>query len=110
MSNDADEDTRALIRQLAEQPERVQVDAHATGNMLARRLSLDDVLDAICAYIDDGGRIKATVIKTHPKALVGQPAYEAKPDIEGRRFYVRLALRKPAQGDELLVLSVHLDV
>ena len=110
MASDADSQTRALIRSLASQPERVETDRHATGNMLAWQLSLEDVCDAICEWIDSGERVKPTVVKTHPKALVGMAAYDLSPvQISSHRYYIRLTIYRPDQSqDTLLIVSVHL--
>ena len=108
---DADTATRALILKLASDPAAVLADAHATSNMLAWNLTLDDVREAICDCIRNGERVKLTTVKTHPKALAGQPAYEVKQAIDGRRFYIRMAILQPGPGQEaLLVVSVHPDV
>ena len=107
---DADTATRDLILKLASDPATVQADVHATGNMLAWGLTLDDVREAICQCIRNGGSVKQTMVKTHPKALVGQPAYEVKEVIKGQRFYIRMAIFHPDPSKEaLLVLSVHPD-
>ena len=108
---DADTATRNLILRLASDPASVLADAHATVNMLAWYLTLDDVREAICQCIRNGDRVKATTVKTHPKALVGQPAYEVTQEVGGRRFYIRMAIFQPDPNKEaLLVVSVHLDV
>lgn len=109
MASDADLATKALIRDLALRPERVRIDAHATGNMMAWRLTVEDVCDAICDWIDQGERVKPTVVKTHPKALVGMPAHDLSPvPILSGRFYIRLTIYKPDQlQDTLLIVSVH---
>lgn len=55
--------------------------------------------------------MKVTTLKTYPPAMVGQPAYEVKQAIEGRRFYIRMAIFRPDPNqDALLVVSVHPDV
>ena len=108
---DADADVRALVRELASGPATAVPDEHAKGNMMSWRITTSDVLDAVCEAIDQGARLKQTTVKTHPPGLVGQPAYEIKPLIDGRRFYVRLAVFEPSVGRKaLLLLSVHLDV
>ncbi len=109
MASDADPPVKALIRALASRPDRVQTDAHATGNMLAWRLTMEDVCQAICDWIDRGERVKPTVVKTHPQALVGMPAYDLAPvPILSRRYYVRVTIYRPdASQDALLIVSVH---
>lgn len=108
---DADVETRALIRKLASDPSVVFVDEHAKGNMMAWDITKLDVIDAVCDAIDDGGRLKETVVKTHPPGMVGEPAYGIKSSINKMRFYVRLAVFAPAQGQQdILIISVHPDV
>ena len=79
--------------------------------MLAWNLTLDDVREAICQCIRNGEPVKVKQVKKYPPALVGQPAYEVKQVIDGRRFYIRMAILEPGPSQEaLLVVSVHLDV
>ncbi len=84
-------------------------DPHATGNMLAWGLSVEDVCDAICDWIDNGGRVKPTVVKKHPEALAGMVAYElARVPILSRHYYVRLAVyQRGASVHTLLLISLH---
>jgi len=108
---EADTATRDLSLKLASDSASVLADVHATGNMLAWNLTLEDVREAICESIRNGDRVKVKIVKSHPQALVGQPAYEVKQAIDGRRFYIRMAIFQPCPCQEaLLVVSVHLDV
>lgn len=108
---EADTATRALILKLASDPASVRQDVHAAGEMLAWNLTLDDVREAICECIRNGERVKLTTVRKHPPGLVGQPAYEVKQTIDGRRFYIRMAILQSGPAQEaLLVVSVHPDV
>ena len=108
---DADDQIRALLLKLASDPASVLADEHATGNMQSWGLTLDDVREAVHQAAESGNRVKETVVKKHPKGMVGEPAYEVTPMIDDKRFYVRMAVFEPIQGQEaLLVISVHLDV
>ncbi len=109
MATDADLGVKKLIQALASLPEQVQTDAHASGNMMAWRLSIEDVCEAICEWIEKGERVKPVVIKEQPKALVGMTAYELAPvPILSHKYYIRITIYQPeASKDKLLLLSVH---
>ena len=105
----ADSNTRQVILELALDPVHVLVDEHALGPMQTDKITLYDVCDAICDCIRNGGRVKQTVVKTHPKGLVGQPAYELKQRILGKMYYIRVTLVRLVP-EALMILSVHLDL
>ena len=109
-ANDAPPPVREKVRQLAADPDCARVDEHARGNMLSWALRVEGVCEAICEALDAGERLKMTTVKKHPEFLGGQPAYEIKPTIDERRFYVRMAVYQPVENqDALLLISVHLD-
>lgn len=109
--SDAEDKTRTLLVKLASDPASVRADEHATSNMQSWGLTSDDVREAVHQAIENGDRVKETVVKTHPKGMVGEPAYELTPMIDNRRFYLRVAIFEPIEGQEaLLVISVHPDV
>jgi len=105
---EADTATRDLILKLASDPASVRVDKHARGEMLSWKLRMDDICGAVCGCITGGERVKATTIKTHPKDMVGQLAYELRPRITNHRFYVRLTIYQ-SDKETLLLISVHPD-
>lgn len=105
---EADTATRALILKLASDPASVRVDKHARGEMLSWKLRVGEVCEAICGCLAADERLKATIIKTHPKEMVGQPAYELRPMIANQRFYVRMAIYQ-SDKETLLIISVHPD-
>ena len=97
-----------LIRQLAADPDRVEIYRTAKYDFMSGSLTAEDVCDAICDWIDAGQTVVETVINKIPE-LIDEPAYELKPVLLGQRYYVKLALEK--RGDDwLLILSAHLDV
>lgn len=97
-----------LIRELAADPDRVAVYRTAKYDFLAPTLTVDDVCDAICEWIDRGNPVIETVIHTIPERK-NTPAYELKPVLCEKRYYVKLALERQGEG-WLLILSAHLDV
>ncbi len=107
----ADSNTIDKLLQLASDSDSVRFDEHTTGTMLAWGLTKYGVLEAVIEEIESGERVKLTKVKKHPKGMVGQPAFEVTPKIDNKRFYVRMAVFEPTEGQEaLLVISVHLDV
>jgi hypothetical protein len=97
-----------LIRELAADPDRVEVYRTAKYDFMARTLTVDDVCEAICDWIDCGQPVNETVIHTIPE-LKDTPAYELKPVLFEKRYYVKLGLER--RGDDwLLILSAHLDM
>ena len=97
------------IRRLASTGDDVVVTRTAEDDLLARRLSVDDICAAIVDWIDAGERVKPTKLHSFP-GLQGEPAYEMKPRIDGVVFYLKVALIKLHQpGEYLLLISAHPD-
>lgn len=97
------------IRRLALIPDEVIVTDTASSDLLARRLSVDDICSAIVDWIDAGERIKPTILHSFP-GLVGEPAFEMKPRIDGVRFYLKVTLiERHSPGEYLLLISAHPD-
>ena len=97
------------IRRLASAGDDVVVTRTAEDDLLARRISVDDICEAIVDWIDAGERVKPTTLHSFP-GLQGEPAYEMKPRIDGIMFYLKVALIKLHQpGEYLLLISAHPD-
>lgn len=100
-------DVVKLIRRIAATPEFVEVYETAVYDFMGVGFTKEDLCEAICEWVDDGREVRETTIK-NIRALKGQPAYELKPRLAGRVYYVKLSLEK--RGDDwLLILSAHLD-
>ena len=105
----ADSQTVQEIRRLAVDPSLVQITRTAEYDLMARNLGKADVCDEIVNWIDAGERVKPTTLHGFP-GLVGQPAYEMKPRIQGTLFYVKVALVELGEPDEyMLLISAHPD-
>ena len=97
------------IRRLALIPEEVVMTGTATSDLFARHLTVDEVCAAIVDWIDAGERVKPTTLHSFP-GLVGEPAFEMKPRIEGVRYYLKVALIKQhPPGEYFLLISAHPD-
>ncbi len=105
--NNATSDEVQEIRRLASNPELVRMTTSVQFDLLSHNLTKADVCDEIVSWIDAGGRVKATVLHTVP-GLTGQRAFEMKPRINDRLFYIKVTFQQlPATGERLLVLSSH---
>ena len=97
------------IRRLAVAPTKVLLSATAFSDLAARQLTKADVCDSIVHWIDAGGRVKPTVLHSFP-GLQGAWAYEMKPRLRGRLYYLKVALVKLQESTEhLLLISAHPD-
>jgi len=106
---DAAQETVDLLRQLAEEPDRVEVFGTAKYSLMGSDLTKEDVCDAICKWIDMGKPVKETTIHTIPE-LIDEAAYEMKPKLNKQRYYLKVYIEKVEDSDELmLILSAHPD-
>lgn len=108
MASSADEATIKLIRDLATRPEAVATSRQVQSDLMAHNLTVEDICDAIVDWIDASERVKPTVIKNIP-ARKGQPAYEMKPRINNRLFYIKVVIDGNAGAERMTLLSAHPD-
>jgi hypothetical protein len=107
-SSNADSQTIALIRQLADEG-FASISNQASSDLMAHNLRQGDVADAIVDWIDAGERVKETVIHSF-SGRQGDPAYEMKPRIDGAIWYVKVAIDDRGGPDQgLALLSAHPD-
>ncbi|MFM8474491.1 MAG: hypothetical protein ACKOEO_01690 [Planctomycetaceae bacterium] len=107
--NNATAEEVAEIRRLASDQALVKTTKTVEFDLMAHNLTKSDICDEIVNWISAGERVKATVLHTVP-GLIGQRAFELKPRINGRLFYVKVTLQtSPQNGERLLVLSSHPD-
>jgi hypothetical protein len=106
---EATDDERKQIHLLASEPESVNLSRQAQSDLLSYGLTKADVCDEIVTWIDAGERVKVTVLHSY-KGLVGQKAFELKPRIEGRIYYVKVMIQISSDTEELLlIISTHLN-
>lgn len=109
MAISADPQIVQLIRQLALFPDDVETSKTVTGDLVARNLTVNEICEAIVDWIDAGERVKPTKLHSFP-GLQGKWAYEMKPRIDGRLFYLKVTLMKRLPSEEyLLLISAHPD-
>lgn len=105
----ADSHTVQEILRLASDPSNVLVSRQANSDLLAWRLTKEDVCDKIVEWIDAGERVKPTTLHSYPD-FEGEPAYEMKPRIKNMLFYLKVALVELGEPDEyMLLISTHPD-
>jgi hypothetical protein len=98
----------AAIRALASKPEAVKTTKTVEFDLMALRLTKDDICTEIVSWIDGGGRVKPTTLHSFP-GRVGNAAYEMKPTINGSLIYIKVTIDKLASGEEMLIISSHRD-
>ena len=109
MADEATVPEREAIRSLAKQLDRVVTTKTVEFDLMGRGLTKADVCDEIVDWIDAGERVKGTTIQKIPN-LNGQRAFEMKPRVGGKLFYIKVMIRRGDDSDDsLLVLSFHLD-
>lgn len=97
------------IRSLALVPDDVETTNTAAEDLAARDLTVDDICEAIVDWIDADERVKPTKLHSFP-GLQGEWAYEMKPRIEGRLFYLKVTLvKRPISDEYMLLISAHPD-
>ena len=107
--SEATEEERLQIRRLAFRLECVSLAKQVVSDLLSYGLTKADVCDEIVAWIDAGERVKTTVLHSF-SGPVGQRAFELKPRIDDRIYYVKVTIQVSAETEELLlVLSTHLN-
>lgn len=105
--NKATEHEVQEIRRLASDPTLVKTTTTVAFDLLAHNLTKSDVCDEIVAWIDRGERVKPTTLHTVP-GLIGQRAFEMKPRINDRLFYIKVTFQQSQKtGELLLILSSH---
>lgn len=105
----ADQPTTLRIRALASDAAKVMLSRQALSDLMAWGLKKEDVCDAIVEWIDAGERVKQVELHTYP-GLQGQPAFELKPRLCNRLFYIKVAFFTPPGSTEaMLVVSSHPD-
>lgn len=108
-SSQADSDTIAILRRLAEVPESVRRARQVQSDLVARGLQVGDVCQAIVDWIDAEGRVKPVTLHSFG-GRVGQAAWEMKPRINGVLFYVKVTIDDRGGPEECLaLLSAHPD-
>lgn len=105
--NSADANELAVIRRLASDSRHVRITKTAEYDLLANRLTKEDVCDEIVAWIDKGERVKKVTLRGQH---AGQAAFEMKPRISGSLFYFKVTLCELGDpGEFMLIISAHLD-
>jgi hypothetical protein len=103
----ADSIERNAIRRFAAEPAAVRVTRTAEYDMLAHGLAKDEICAEIITWIDGGERIKKVVLRGQHE---GAPAFEMKPRIDNRLFYLKVALCDMDALEAFMVLiSAHPD-
>jgi hypothetical protein len=103
----ADASERAAIRRFAADPGLVRVTRTAQYDLLGHALTKEEICEEIVAWIDSGQRVKKVVLRGQH---AGAPAFEMKPRINGRLFYLKVALCDVETPDEyMLLISAHPD-
>lgn len=106
---EATDDERKQIHLLASEPESVNLSRQAQSDLLSYGLTKADVCDEIVTWIDAGERVKVTTLHSY-MGLIGQKAFELKPRIEGRIYYVKVMIQISSDTEELLlIISTHLN-
>jgi hypothetical protein len=105
----ADEATTKRLRTLATDPDRVLLSRQAASDLMAWNLTKEDVCDAIVDWIDAGERVKAVVLHSF-RGRQGELAFEMKPRLCNRLFYIKVTIFTPPEKEEaMLVISAHPD-
>lgn len=105
--NSANPKERAEIRRLACDLASVRVTKTVEYDLLAQRLTKKDVCDEIVAWVDADKRVKKVTLRGQH---AGQPAFEMKPRMNNRLFYLKLTLCELGRpGEYMLLISVHPD-
>jgi hypothetical protein len=106
---EADRESREQIRALASDPVRVTLARQSLSDLLAWKLTKLQLCDAIVAWIDAGRPVKQVVLHSYG-GLRGRTAFELKPRLLDRLFYVKVTIfTMPHNPDSLLVISAHPD-
>jgi len=103
----ADAENIRILHELAAHPENVTTTATAKYDMMGSNLTAADICDALREWIDESKEVKQTVMRGKD---AGMPAYEIKPNLEGRLFYCKFIVRDIGGPDETLcIISAHVD-
>ena len=98
----------AKIRALASDQTKVKVVGAARYSLLSLNLTTDDVCTAIIGVIDAGRRVKKVTLHSYV-GIIGISAFEKKLRINGYLIYVKVTIEVADSGEQMLILSAHLD-
>jgi hypothetical protein len=105
--NSADPGELADIRRLASDPTMVRVTKTVEYDLLAHHLTKEDICDEIVGWIDGCQHVKKVTLRGQH---AGQPAFEMKPRINEKLFYLKVTVCNLGESDEYtLILSAHPD-
>ncbi len=105
VDNRATEEEASEIRRLASDPTLVRTTRTVEFDLMGHNLTKSDVCEEIIEWIVSGERVKATTLHTVPE-LIGERAFEMKPRMNDRLFYIKVTFQK-SEGQVLLILSCH---
>jgi len=95
------------IRRLACDSKMVRTIKSVEFDLMGYGLTKSDICEEIVAWIDAGESVKATTLHSFP-GMLGQRAFELKPRINDRLFYIKMTFQKLQDTDQLLlILSSH---
>lgn len=95
------------IRRLAGSPSTVRTTTQAKSDLLAWKLTTDDVCRAIQQWIDANEPVNE-IVTTRAVGHVGKPAYVIKPCLCNAVWYVKVTVAE-CDGEYLLLVSAHPD-
>jgi len=96
------------IHKLAHFPEKVRITKTAKYDLMARDLTKADACDAIIKWIDEGKEVKE-IITEHVSGHIGEINYFMKPILREQIFYVKVSLFQDSNGENMLIISAHVD-
>jgi len=74
-------------------------------DLMGHNLTKDDICNEIIQHINDGERVKPTVMRGRH---AGQTAYEITPRINDQLFYIKVLLIELEEpGEHMLLISAH---
>lgn len=94
-----------ILRNLASKPREVEPQGRATYDMLVPGITIEDVCDATCQWIDDGKPIEAKITTADPEHL-GRTHYILKPTIDNQEWFVKLDIMEQS-FEHLAIVSCH---
>ncbi|MEN8151269.1 MAG: hypothetical protein ABFS86_15745 [Planctomycetota bacterium] len=81
----------------------------AEYDLMGERLKVEDVCDVLLDWIEKGKSIRE-IVTTNAKGHIGKPAFVIKPRLNGKMFYVKVAVTDPGGSRErLTIVSAHPD-
>jgi hypothetical protein len=101
----ASPDELAILRKLACDFNRVRLTETAEYDLLGYGLTKAGICDEIVAWIDRAERVKKVILRGQH---AGQAAFEMKPRISDRLFYLKVTICKRHDSNEyMLIISAH---